>query len=221
MDFIFHFLKGAIAGFFIAAPIGPVAALCIQRTLTHGIAAGFATGLGSTVADTVWCIVVLLGFELISDFLSDNYFLIQLIGGTFICFIAFSVFRYNIEISNEDKINSLFKDFFSGLFFTITNPITITAFGIVFAFIGPNNGNVSFNLSAGSLVLGVFIGAAVWWALLTSIVSIFKPIKNHPNFKILNQAFGLIILLFGMSLVTIPVAQKITINNEIKLSPFD
>ena len=217
MDFLIPFLKGAIAGFLVAAPIGPVAALCIQRTLASGLTAGFSTGLGSTVADTIWCAVFLYGFDLVSEFLSTKYFFIQLTGGIFICFIAFTILKYKIKITDEDSINNLFQDFFSGLLFTITNPITIAAFGMVFAFISQHEGDVGSNLSAEFLVLGVFVGAASWWGGLTSIVSRFRPLINHPNFKILNRAFGLVILLFGMTMVGILVTQKIATNNEIKL----
>ena len=46
--------KGAVLGFSIAAPVGPIGALAISRTLRDGRAAGFATGLGAATADSVY-----------------------------------------------------------------------------------------------------------------------------------------------------------------------
>ena len=40
------FLRGLAMGFAIAAPVGPIGLLCIQRTLAAGRAMGLATGLG-------------------------------------------------------------------------------------------------------------------------------------------------------------------------------
>ena len=40
------FIKGIIVGIVITAPIGPVGALVVQRTINEGRAAGIISGLG-------------------------------------------------------------------------------------------------------------------------------------------------------------------------------
>ena len=40
-------IAGVGVGLTVAAPVGPMGILCIQRTLTSGAAAGLATGLGA------------------------------------------------------------------------------------------------------------------------------------------------------------------------------
>ena len=45
--------RGLIIGLAIAAPVGPIGLLCIRRTLSHGRAAGFVSGLGAAAADAV------------------------------------------------------------------------------------------------------------------------------------------------------------------------
>ena len=40
------FLQGLLIGFAISMPVGPIAVLCIQRTLLQGRLLGFITGLG-------------------------------------------------------------------------------------------------------------------------------------------------------------------------------
>ena len=44
-------LKGLIIGFAIAAPVGPIGVLCIQRSLQDGFRVGLMTGMGAAVAD--------------------------------------------------------------------------------------------------------------------------------------------------------------------------
>ena len=48
------FAQSLLIGFSIAAPVGPIGLLTIQRTLQLGPAAGLATGLGAAVADAVY-----------------------------------------------------------------------------------------------------------------------------------------------------------------------
>jgi hypothetical protein len=48
------FLKSVVLGLAIAAPLGPIGALCINRTLERGFWAGVAGGLGTAVADGVY-----------------------------------------------------------------------------------------------------------------------------------------------------------------------
>ncbi|MFN8566458.1 MAG: hypothetical protein U0Z44_02805 [Kouleothrix sp.] len=43
--------RGLLIGFSIAAPVGPIGALCIRRTLANGRAAGLLSGLGAATAD--------------------------------------------------------------------------------------------------------------------------------------------------------------------------
>ena len=40
------FLKGLLIGLAIAAPIGPMSILCMQRTLHEGFRVGFLSGIG-------------------------------------------------------------------------------------------------------------------------------------------------------------------------------
>lgn len=48
------FFKSLWIGLSIAAPVGPIGLLVIQRTLRHGRAVGLVTGLGAAVADAAY-----------------------------------------------------------------------------------------------------------------------------------------------------------------------
>jgi threonine/homoserine/homoserine lactone efflux protein len=52
-------LKGFAVGICASAPVGPIAILVIQKTMGKGRQAGFVTGLGASVVDTVYAIVAL------------------------------------------------------------------------------------------------------------------------------------------------------------------
>ena len=47
-------IKGLIIGIFTSIPVGPIAVLCIQRTLNRGKYHGFVTGLGAASSDLAY-----------------------------------------------------------------------------------------------------------------------------------------------------------------------
>ena len=57
-------MKALVIGFAIAAPVGPIGILCIQRSLNHGFKVGLMTGLGAALADG--CYGLIAGFGLTS-----------------------------------------------------------------------------------------------------------------------------------------------------------
>lgn len=53
--------KGAIIGFSLAAPVGPIGLLCIRRSLAEGRLVGLATGLGAATADASYGAIAAFG----------------------------------------------------------------------------------------------------------------------------------------------------------------
>src|SRR5277367_2087500 len=63
------FIKGLIIGFAIAAPVGPIGVLCIQRSLHDGFKMGLMTGMGAALADGTYGLVAGLGLTAVSSLL--------------------------------------------------------------------------------------------------------------------------------------------------------
>jgi threonine/homoserine/homoserine lactone efflux protein len=55
------FLKAMVLGFCVAAPIGPVGILCINRSLGGGAVLGLATGLGASTVQVGWILIATAG----------------------------------------------------------------------------------------------------------------------------------------------------------------
>jgi threonine/homoserine/homoserine lactone efflux protein len=55
------FIKGFIIGISIAAPVGPIGVLCIQRTLAPGKLYGISTGCGAATADAIYGLIAAFG----------------------------------------------------------------------------------------------------------------------------------------------------------------
>ena len=73
-------ITGVIVGFLVAAPVGPVAVLCIQRTLLDGRVVGYASGFGAALGDAVFGGLAVFSVAAVEGFLLDNRTAIQLLG---------------------------------------------------------------------------------------------------------------------------------------------
>ncbi len=200
MDRIF-FLKGLVIGVVIAAPLGPIGILCARRTLTHGRRAGFLSGMGASTADVLYGFIAAFGLTFISDILHSHEFWLRLGGGALLCFLGIRTF---IEKPESIDFFSVLKKkkhyagmYLSTFFLTLTNPMTILSFAAVFAGFGlaGTRGSV---LSAGILILGVFLGSVLWWLFLIGVFSVFKRRFRHHELQWINRIAGVFIAGFGV-----------------------
>jgi threonine/homoserine/homoserine lactone efflux protein len=191
------FLRGLIIGFSIAAPVGPIGILCIRRTLSEGRASGFLSGLGAATADALYGCVAGFGLTMISTFLVDQRFWIQLVGGVFLLALGIKTLR-STPAEREAAASGvgLTASYLSTLFLTLTNPMTILSFAGIFAALGVADtaGDLS---AAARLVLGVFIGSAAWWLLLSGGVGFLREKLSAGVLSWTNRLSGVILLVFG------------------------
>ena len=197
MDISF-FLRRLIIGFSIAAPVGPIGVLCIRRTLAEGRVHGLVSGLGAATADAIYGFVAGFGLSFISSFLVRQHVLFRIIGGGFLCFLGVRSFLSKpAEHAASTKGNGLVGSYASTFFLTITNPVTIFSFAAIFAGLGVGGASGSY-VSAAVLVLGVFIGSALWWFILSSSVSVFRTKFSPHRLQWVNRISGIIITGFGL-----------------------
>jgi threonine/homoserine/homoserine lactone efflux protein len=204
---ISFFLRGLIIGFSIAAPVGPIGVLCIRRTLAEGKASGLFSGLGAATADAIYGCIAGFGLTFISSLLISQQVWLRLIGGLFLCFLGLKTFLTSpSEQAAPAQGNSLAGAYASTFFLTLTNPMTILFFTAIFAGFGLGSSGGNY-ISAGVLVMGVFIGSALWWFILSSVVGIFGRKISSQKLRWINRISGILIMVFGLlSLIgTLPI----------------
>ena len=81
MDLFLNIIKGFLVGVAASIPVGPVAILVIQKSLSKGYKAGFVTGLGASVVDTLFAVIAVFALAFTQKFLSDHEVVILLAGG--------------------------------------------------------------------------------------------------------------------------------------------
>ncbi|NLU39810.1 MAG: LysE family transporter [Bacteroidales bacterium] len=197
---ILEFLyKGLILGFSVAAPVGPIGILCINRTINKNFAAGFVSGLGAATADLIYGLIAGLGLTAISTFLINQKLWIQLIGLVFLFYIGIkTIMKKETEIEfNSDTDKGLLKDYLSTLFLTVTNPMTILFFIAVFAGLGLSK-TVNGFYSVIQLILGVFIGSGIWWLFLSGLTNKLKTNITKRVLRRVDLVSGILIMFFGL-----------------------
>ncbi|MGD9992944.1 MAG: LysE family translocator [Salinivirgaceae bacterium] len=196
------FLKGLLVGIIVSAPMGPIGVLCVQKTVNKGRAIGFLSGLGAATADTVYAVLAAFGVTFITNFLSKNQELFQVIGIMVLIFLGFRMIfnnpvkQYRYHRTSSKKMSAV-RDYISVFFLTISNPLTIIFFGAAFTMLGLLT-QIEGQRNNLLLVAGIFAGASLWWFALTYIVNIFRKKFRLRNIFILNRASGVIIVFLSI-----------------------
>jgi threonine/homoserine/homoserine lactone efflux protein len=171
--------------------------LCIRRSLIRGSLNGFVSGLGVATADACFAAVAAFGLTSISDLLVDHQSWIRLIGGLFLCYLGVKTIRSRAWSDEPEDATptrgGLFGAFSSTFGLTLTNPTTIISFAAIFAGFGVAEPGVS----AASLVVGVFLGSALWWLILSLGMGRLRVRIRPGQLSWVNRLSGAVILAFG------------------------
>jgi threonine/homoserine/homoserine lactone efflux protein len=197
------FIRSLLIGLSVAATIGPMSILCIQRTMNRGFFYGLISGLGIATADGLYGSVAGLGLTVIAGFLVSQQIWIRLLGGLFLLYLGGKTILTKPAERAAQAVNatSLVGAYVSTLLLTLTNPLTIISFAAIFASIGVVGGTGS-RLTALFVIGGVFSGSMLWWCLLTGGISLLRarPLLTGSSLWLLwlNRLTGGIIALFGL-----------------------
>lgn len=189
-------LQAAAIGLSIAAPVGPIGLLTIQRSLNQGAAAGLATGLGAAVADALYGAVGAFGVSALIAALTGARVPLALAGGAFLLWLAWRSWhappadRAASAAGGADLLRC-----FAGTFvLTLSNPATILSFIAVF-------GAMAGRLPTGApwtMVSGVLAGSALWWLALSQAVARSRARFDARWRRRVNRASALLLAGFAL-----------------------
>lgn len=193
-------IEGITIGLCTSIPVGPIAILIIQRTLQKGRMHGFTSGLGAATSDTFYALLAIVGLSVVLSFIEENKLIIQIIGSAIMVFFGVYIFfqnpAKNIEKSKTDK-SSYWQEYLTAFFLTLSNPLMIFLYIGLFAqynFISSESHFIEIAIG----ICSVFLGAALWWFLLTLLASVFRKRFNIRGLWILNKATGILISVIAL-----------------------
>lgn len=198
---------GILVGILIAAPVGPVNVLCIQRAVERGFWGGIAAGIGSVMGDGLIALCAGMGVGTISGAIQSHRAFIQGVGG--LALIAFGMKLYTTVprirmTSDSDAEKARLRDFAWDIpqtfFLTITNPGAVLGLFAVF-------GGVSTFVEVHSaidvlfMVAAIMAGSMLWWIGLSNLISRYRHLIDGTRLLQINRVAGVLLGGFGAVLL--------------------
>ena len=186
-------------GLAVAAPVGPMALLCMRRTLARGWRHGIATGFGIAVGDGIYALVAALGLASVSGFMLAHERALHGAAGLFLIYLGVKTLmaRPDTDTPAHGMAGSWPSAFAGSVLLTLTNPPTIITFAAIFAALAPTSG-----FSPGGAVLtvgGVFTGSLLWWCGVVAVVSGFRHAIGSRTRTWIDRVAGAILAVFGLA----------------------
>ena len=191
------FAAGLLLGLSIAAPVGPMGLLCINRTLTRGWAAGLATGLGIATGDAAYGAIAAFGFSAVTSVMIAYALPLRLVGGAFLVWMGVQAWRAagSPRQARDTGANGqgLARAYGVAIGLTLTNPATILSFIAAFGALGLAGEHEG----AAWMVAGVFVGSALWWLGLSSAIALAHRALSVAMMRWIDRLSALILIAFG------------------------
>jgi threonine/homoserine/homoserine lactone efflux protein len=199
-------LKGVGVGLASSVTVGPVAVLCIQRTLSKTRRSGLVSGIGVACADVLMALIAFFFYSMLQAEIDRYRDLLQVIAGIFVVAVGVYIFLQNpakqIRKNRAGK-SDLWQDFSSMFAFTLANFILIIPYLLAFFAmfdVGLDSTTVVMSSSWHSLFVmsGFFVGAVAWWFLLTLIIDLFRRRFRPRHMLTINHVAGVTIGVLGI-----------------------
>lgn len=200
-------IRGIMVGVAASITVGPVAVLCIQRTLSKSRRSGVISGVGVACADTFMAIVALLFYSMLEHQIQQYDTLLRVIGGIFVVMVGVYVFTQNpvpqIRRNRAGK-SSLWQDFASIFGLTIANFIMVIPYILAFfAVFEISSNDITGSGFAGFLrailtIGGFFGGSVAWWTFVAFVINLFRRRFRPRHMLTINRVAGLIIGILGI-----------------------
>jgi threonine/homoserine/homoserine lactone efflux protein len=199
MDLLAVFAQSLLIGLMIAAPVGPIGLLVIQRTLQRGAAVGLATGLGAAVADACYGAVGAFGVTSLIRALAGARVPLALLGGAFLLWLAWRTWHAAPpeRAAAVADGSSLLASFAGTFLLTLSNPATIFSFMAVFGALAAGS-TQRVPASPWPMIAGVLLGSALWWLLLSGLVDRLRTRFDTRAQRLVNRISALLLMAFAL-----------------------
>jgi threonine/homoserine/homoserine lactone efflux protein len=160
---------------------------------------GLVSGLGAATADALYGVIAALGLTALTSLLLEYQRLLQISGGAFLLYLGFATVLAPAATTEARAAaaHSLLSSYISTLLLTLSNPLTILSFLGIFAGLGVG-GETPSAFSATLLVVGVFLGSATWWVLLSFAAAAVGARLQSGGLRAINLVSGVTIAVFGI-----------------------
>jgi threonine/homoserine/homoserine lactone efflux protein len=198
-------LAGLGIGVLMAAPIGPVNVLVIQRAVSRGFWGGLAAGLGAVLGDGVLAAIGAFSIAAISDVMIAYGDTIQIVGGLLLLGFGLALLLCRpVLMTPVDERSHLLEH--TGIIpqtfiLTVTNPGAVLGMAAMIGGLGSLIGGLNTNIEALILVASVMGGSLLWWLGLSELIATIRHKLTEGRLNVINRVAGVILFGFGVALL--------------------
>ena len=187
-------LDGAVLGFSIALPFGPVSLICVQRSLHAGALQGIVSGCGAALAHGLFFAASMLAA---ASLLQMGWFIRPL---SAVVLVAMGIRALLRRPRTGQPVPHLCTRAAMGsaLMLALSNPLTIVPYMAAGPAIAAA-GRVMW-MGASLAVLGAITGSAAYYAVLSSGAGLLRGHLTPAALRPLNLLGGLLLIGFGLRL---------------------
>ncbi len=207
---------GIVIGVLVAAPVGPVNVLCIQRAIERGFWGGLAAGIGAMLGDGLIALFASLGVGAISGAIEYHRAAIQIIGG--LALIGFGIKLYvsppalaaiSAEADGASSLRDYAWDIPKTFFLTITNPGAVLGLFAIFGGISTFV-EVHSYVDALTMVASIMGGSFMWWLGLSHLIGRLRHKFSAKHLAYTNRVAGILLCGFGALLIGEELMNRLT-----------
>lgn len=199
---VLDMLKGFLVGMCASAPIGPIAILVIQKSLSKGHKAGFVSGLGASVVDTFYAFIAIFALAFAQKLIERHQTVILLAGGVVLIALGISMAFSNpfrkMKKDGKPKVSS--KDFAQAVLMGLSNPMAIFVMFTLFAFFGLAK-DAPQTWSVAPILISVSLGSVTYWFSVSWLLSRFAKNFRMRTILWISRITGAIIVIIGIALL--------------------
>lgn len=195
-------LKGFMVGICASAPVGPIAILVVQKSLSKGHKAGFVSGLGASVVDTLYAFIAIFALAFAQKFIDQHQTIILLAGGIVLTMVGISMAFSNPfrKMKKDGKSRVSTKDFGQAVAMGLSNPMAIFVMFALFAFFGLAN-DAPQTWSVAPILISVSLGSVSYWFSISWLLSRFAKNFRMRTILWVSRITGAIIVIIGIALL--------------------
>lgn len=200
------FVKGALAGYAIAIPVGVIAVLILETALKRGFWHGFAAGSGAATADLIYATIAATLGTLVAQWLTPIAPFLKIVSAGFLVVLGarglyqtWKSRNNHAELQGKDVNASIGKTYATLVGLTILNPATIAYFAALI--LGGTVGTTPSAADKVAFVLGAALASWSWQSLL-AVIGALAHRHMPPGFRVWTSFVGnVIIILLGIRIL--------------------
>lgn len=193
-------IAGIVIGLAMAAPLGPVNLIVIRTALCQDLKVAFLAGLGAVLADVLIAGIAAYGIQSIAHLILDYAKYLQIAGGLFLIVLGIRTARTHFAQSdlNNGPHSARFGLTFS---LSVTNPGLVLGYLAIFSSLSAHFAFGSSHLRPTMVLLGIAMGGALWWLLLSFFIGRLKSRLGPSTLDRINRWSGILVAAFGFLLL--------------------